>query len=68
MMESYLGRLRDRLAQQGAACPIFLMHSGGGIVSIETAAPTPSASSSPAPPGAPSSPPTWPVATPSTGC
>ncbi|WP_210528907.1 hydantoinase/oxoprolinase family protein [Rubellimicrobium arenae] len=38
MMESYLGRLRDRLAADGAACPIFLMHSGGGIVSIETAA------------------------------
>lgn len=38
MMESYLGRLRDRLAAEGAACPIFLMHSGGGIVSLETAA------------------------------
>jgi N-methylhydantoinase A len=38
MMESYLNRLRERLAQQGADCPIFLMHSGGGIVSIETAA------------------------------
>ncbi|TNC52454.1 hydantoinase/oxoprolinase family protein [Rubellimicrobium rubrum] len=38
MMESYLGRLRERLAHEGAACPIFLMHSGGGIVSIETAA------------------------------
>ncbi|TNC74900.1 hydantoinase/oxoprolinase family protein [Rubellimicrobium roseum] len=38
MMESYLGRLRERLAQEGATCPIFLMHSGGGIVSIETAA------------------------------
>lgn len=38
MMESYLGRLRDRLAAEGASCPIFLMHSGGGIVSIETAA------------------------------
>ncbi|MBP1806105.1 hydantoinase/oxoprolinase family protein [Rubellimicrobium aerolatum] len=38
MMESYLSRLRDRLAATGATCPIFLMHSGGGIVSLETAA------------------------------
>jgi N-methylhydantoinase A/oxoprolinase/acetone carboxylase beta subunit len=38
MMESYLNRLRERLAGGGATCPIFLMHSGGGIVSIETAA------------------------------
>lgn len=38
MMESYLSRLADRLAAQGARCPIFLMHSGGGIVSIDTAA------------------------------
>ncbi|EYD77347.1 N-methylhydantoinase A [Rubellimicrobium mesophilum DSM 19309] len=38
MMESYLGRLASRLADEGATCPIFLMHSGGGIVSIETAA------------------------------
>lgn len=38
MMESYLSRLRDRLAERGARCPIFLMHSGGGIVSIDTAA------------------------------
>ena len=37
-MKSYLGRLRDRLADQGAACPIFLMHSGGGIISLESAA------------------------------
>ncbi|NAZ35731.1 hydantoinase/oxoprolinase family protein [Rubellimicrobium sp. CFH 75288] len=38
MMESYLGRLRDRLRALGAECPVFLMHSGGGIVSVETAA------------------------------
>lgn len=38
LMKSYLGRLRDRLAAQGAACPIFLMHSGGGIMSLENAA------------------------------
>jgi N-methylhydantoinase A len=38
MMESYLGRLAARLADHGAVCPIFLMHSGGGIISIEAAA------------------------------
>jgi len=38
LMASYLGRLRDRLAAEGAACPVFLMHSGGGIMSLESAA------------------------------
>jgi N-methylhydantoinase A len=38
MMQSYLGRLRQRLADSGAVCPIFLMHSGGGIISIDAAA------------------------------
>ncbi|MCC7320233.1 MAG: hydantoinase/oxoprolinase family protein [Rubellimicrobium sp.] len=38
MMESYLSRLRARLAAAGAGCPVYLIHSGGGIVSIETAA------------------------------
>jgi len=38
LIKSYLGRLRDRLAPEGAACPIFLMHSGGGIISLESAA------------------------------
>ncbi|MGX9355066.1 hydantoinase/oxoprolinase family protein [Roseobacteraceae bacterium S113] len=38
LMKSYLGRLRARLADKGAACPIFLMHSGGGIMSLESAA------------------------------
>jgi N-methylhydantoinase A len=38
MMEAYLGRLLDRLAAAGAPCPIFLMHSGGGIMSLENAA------------------------------
>jgi N-methylhydantoinase A len=38
LIKSYLGRLRDRLAAQGATCPIFLMHSGGGIISLESAA------------------------------
>ena len=38
MMQSYLGRLQARLAETGATCPIFLMHSGGGIMSIANAA------------------------------
>ena len=37
LMASYLGRLNQRLAAEGAACPVFLMHSGGGIMSLESA-------------------------------
>lgn len=38
LMKSYLGRLRDRFASEGADCPVFMMHSGGGIMSLENAA------------------------------
>lgn len=38
LMKSYLGRLRARLAAEDATCPVFLMHSGGGIMSLESAA------------------------------
>ncbi len=38
LMKSYLDRLRDRFAAEGASCPVFLMHSGGGIMSLESAA------------------------------
>ena len=38
LMKSYLDRLRDRLAGEGSDCPVFLMHSGGGIMSLESAA------------------------------
>ena len=38
MMKSYLDRLRDQLKKEGVDCSIFLMHSGGGIISIESAA------------------------------
>ncbi|MFT5785099.1 MAG: N-methylhydantoinase A [Ascidiaceihabitans sp.] len=38
LMKSYLGRLKGRLKDEGADCAIFLMHSGGGIISIESAA------------------------------
>lgn len=38
LMASYLGRLEDRLKDEGVSCRIFLMHSGGGIISIQNAA------------------------------
>ena len=38
LMKSYLGRLEGRLRNEGVNCNIFLMHSGGGIISIENAA------------------------------
>jgi len=33
-----LMRLRDELAVRGAACPLHLIHSGGGLMSVESAA------------------------------
>ncbi|MBT8412920.1 MAG: hydantoinase/oxoprolinase family protein [Boseongicola sp.] len=38
LMKSYLDRLEDKLREQGVTCQVFLMHSGGGIISIESAA------------------------------
>lgn len=38
LMKSYLGRLAGRLNAEGATCAIFLMHSGGGIISLDSAA------------------------------
>ncbi len=38
LMKSYLGRLQGELKKQGIECPIFLMHSGGGIISLDSAA------------------------------
>ena len=38
LMKSYLSRLEGRLGKHGVACPVFLMHSGGGIISLENAA------------------------------
>lgn len=38
LMASYLGRLEERLRNEGVGCRIFLMHSGGGIISIQNAA------------------------------
>ena len=38
LMKSYLDRLKARLADEGAECPVYLMHSGGGIMALEAAA------------------------------
>jgi N-methylhydantoinase A len=38
LMATYLARLQSRLRDLGAKCPVFLIHSGGGLVSVETAA------------------------------
>lgn len=38
LMKSYLGRLEGRLRAEGVACRVFLMHSGGGIISLASAA------------------------------
>jgi len=38
LIKSYLDRLRGRLQDHGVGCQIFLMHSGGGIISLDSAA------------------------------
>ena len=38
LIKSYLARLKGRLADEGANCPLFLPQSGGGIISLENAA------------------------------
>ena len=38
LMASYLLRLRDGLRGAGLTCPLFLMLSGGGLTTLETAA------------------------------
>jgi len=37
MMASYLEKLKTKLADTGAKCDIHLIHSGGGLISIESA-------------------------------
>lgn len=37
-MADYLDRLSARLAAMGVVCPVVMIHSGGGLVSLETAA------------------------------
>lgn len=38
LMASYLVRLRDQLRERGIICPLYLVHSGGGLMSVESAA------------------------------
>ncbi len=38
LMSSYLGRLAERLREAGTDCPVFMIHSGGGIITLDTAA------------------------------
>ncbi|MGQ0564632.1 MAG: hydantoinase/oxoprolinase family protein [Gemmobacter sp.] len=38
MMADYLLRLQVRLREMGAGCPVFMIHSGGGLIDVETAA------------------------------
>lgn len=37
LMESYLRRLVGELRNEGALCPVFMMHSGGGVISVDAA-------------------------------
>ena len=37
----YLGRLVTRLREHDVSAPVFMMHSGGGLISVETAAQEP---------------------------
>ena len=37
MAKAYLSRLVDQICAIGISCPVFLMHSGGGIISVDTA-------------------------------
>ncbi len=37
-MASYLSRLQVTLRDMGAGCPVFMIHSGGGLITVETAA------------------------------
>ena len=37
LMASYLERLVDRLRAIGGQCPVFMMHSGGGLISVQSA-------------------------------
>nr|WHW29219.1 hypothetical protein [uncultured bacterium] len=38
LMASYLVRLRDQLLVRGISCPLYLVHSGGGLISVGSAA------------------------------
>lgn len=38
LMSSYLNRLADALAAEGIRCPLYMIHSGGGLMSLASAA------------------------------
>ncbi len=38
VMSTYLHNLRDQLIEAGATCPVYMIHSGGGLMSLESAA------------------------------
>lgn len=38
LIKSYLDRLVVTLKESGADCPVFMIHSGGGIISVQSAA------------------------------
>ena len=38
VISTYLHRLSERLRHAGATCPVHLIHSGGGLMSLESAA------------------------------
>ncbi len=38
LMASYLVRLQEELQGRGATCPLYMIHSGGGLIGVETAA------------------------------
>ena len=37
LMAAYLKRLRDRLKGIGVTAPLFMIHSGGGLISVDSA-------------------------------
>ncbi|OLS60337.1 hydantoinase/oxoprolinase family protein [Pseudomonas putida] len=41
LIKSYLDRLVITLKKEGADCPVFMIHSGGGIISVQSAAELP---------------------------
>ena len=41
MVAAYLGRLVSRLRDHDVMAPVFMMHSGGGLISVETASEQP---------------------------
>ncbi len=68
-VSAYLARLVTKLQAAGIHAPVFLMHSGGGLISVDTAAAQPVRLLESRPCAtAPSLPPVMPARTASTGC